>query len=344
MKELRVLELFCGIGGCAAALETFGSVVRVVAACDVSRLALGIYARNFPRHPLLPRTIESLPAAELEALGADLWWLSPPCQPYTRRGQGRDDEDPRARGLLALIARLAEVRPRYLALENVPRFAASRTRGRLLAALEQGGYAVREQLLCPSRLGLPNRRERYYLLASRAGFATGGGPGDPGDRLPDGPDDSSDGHDGSAAASLSAAPARPSPPLAALLDADPDPGLAVDPGLLRRYEGALDLVSADDPGAVTACFTAAYGRSPVRSGSYLETPGGARRFSPAEVLRLLGFPPTFTLPPTLPLEKAWRLAGNSLSLPPVRALLAQLPELATAPTPGPADGGRGSLC
>jgi hypothetical protein len=113
----------------------------------------------------------------------------------------------------------------------------------------------------------------------------------------------------------------------------------VDPELVRRYEGALDVVDPDVPGAVTACFTAAYGRSPVRSGSYLalngpDGPGNPsdqprlRRFSPTEVLRLLGFPAAFTLPPDLPPEKAWPLAGNSLSVPAVRRVLSSLPELA----------------
>ena len=36
-------------------------------------------------------------AEELAAFGADLWWLSPPCQPYSVRGRGRDLDDPRAR-------------------------------------------------------------------------------------------------------------------------------------------------------------------------------------------------------------------------------------------------------
>lgn len=295
MSAFTVLELFCGIGGVAAAL---GPAARVVGAFDVNRLALTVYRRNFPGHPVVACTLESLPAAELAGCSAHLWWLSPPCQPFTRRGLGRDDEDPRSRGLLALVARIGELRPPYVALENVPGFAGSRCHRRLLEVLETGGYEVRESLLCPSELGLPNRRRRFYLLASRQGLAPG------------------------------PAETRRRAPLATFLDPDPDPDLSVDPELLRRYEGALDLVCPDDPEAVTACFTSAYGRSPVRSGSYLVTPRGARRFSPGEILRLLGFPPSFTLPPDLRRENAWRLVGNSLSLPPVRALLAGVPELA----------------
>lgn len=300
-RALRVLELFCGIGGCAAALAQLApGRHRVVAAIDVSPLALGVYRHNFPSHPTLARGLQSVTTEDLAAFAADLWWLSPPCQPYTRRGLGRDDEDPRAQPLIALIERLAELRPTYLALENVPGFETSRCQRRLRAVLDDAGYTVRERLLCPSELGWPNRRRRYYLLAALGPL----GPPAP--------------------------PPLPMP-LARLLDRQPEPGLELDPDLAQRYRHALHRVRAEDPDAVTACFTAAYGRSPVRSGSYLELgePGGdrLRRLSPREVLAVLGFPSAFELPPELPRPAAWRLVGNSLSLPAVRAVLAEIPEL-----------------
>jgi site-specific DNA-cytosine methylase len=300
-----VLELYCGIGGCAAALAGLPAATRVVAAIDVDRRALEIYRRNFPHpapHRTRARTLDSISARELAGYEADLWWLSPPCQPFTRRGLRRDEADPRARSLLALLDRLDELgpeAPRHLALENVPGFAGSRCHARLLATLERAGYRFREGCLCPSELGVPNRRRRYYLAASREGEVS--------DWLP-------------------APGAAPEPaPLARYLDPPDqvtDPALRVDPKLARRYEGALDVVELHEPGAVTACFTAAYGRSPVRSGSYLRLGDGSlRRFSPREVLRLLGFPETFALPADLPPAKAWPLAGNSLSVPAVRRVL-----------------------
>ena len=103
--------------------------------------------------------------------------------------------------------------------------------------------------------------------------------------------------------------------------------LDVRPDLLERYAAAVEIVDADDPLALTSCFTSGYGRSVVRSGSYLRTRWGARRFSPPEILRLLGFPPGFGLPVGLTVHEAWRLVGNSLSVPAVRWVLACIPEL-----------------
>ncbi len=289
-------ELFCGIGGAAAALA--GSAADVVAAADLNHRALAVYSHNFT-HNLVLGTLESLPAARMAAWEADLWWASPPCQPFTRRGLGRDDDDARSRPLLTLIDRLRELQPRYFALENVPGFAGSRTHGRLRAGLVATGYTIFETELCPSELGQPNRRRRFYLVAAR----------------------------GTLESYCPATKAQPA--LATFLDRAPAAELWVGDELIRRYGRALHVVRADDPAAVTACFTSAYGRSPVRSGSYLETSQGLRRFSPAEILRLLGFPRDYGLPPDTPCELGWRLVGNSLSLPAVRQVLTTIPELAT---------------
>lgn len=314
---LSVLELYCGIGGCAAALASMSRGASVVAAIDIDRRALAVYRRNFD-HPVAARTLDSISTRDLARFRADLWWLSPPCQPFTRRGLRRDDEDPRSRSLLALLDRIEELGPEappYLALENVPTFAGSRCHRRLVETLERAGYRFREGCLCPTELGVPNRRRRYYLAASRNGAVD--------DWLPE-PSSSPEPSASLEPASLAPYLDPPSP-----LDRATDPGLQVDPDLQQRYEGALDVVDPDAPapsrGQVTACFTAAYGRSPVRSGSYLRQPDGTlRRFSPQEILRLLGFPDTFTLPPDLPLDKAWPLVGNSLSVPAVRRVLSAI--------------------
>ena len=276
-----------------------GSHATVAAALEINRTALEVYAHNFP-YPCVVCTIESLPASRLRRWHADLWWMSPPCQPFTRRGLGNDLEDPRAQALVAMIRRLGELRPRYLALENVPGFLGSRVDDLLRKTLERSGYtAVRERLLCPSEFGIPNRRRRFYLVAST-------------ERLLPVP-----------------AVSRRALRLREYLDTCDRPELRVEPDLAKRYRGALDLVDAEDPEAMTACFTSAYGRSPVRSGSYLAAKSGIRRFSPSEILRLLGFPASFELPAEMALRNAWRLVGNSVSLVPVRSMLATIPELAS---------------
>lgn len=296
MNRLRVVELFCGIGGCAAALD---GAAEVVAAVDINRQALAIYRDNFP-HPIAVRAIESLPADQLATWRADLWWLSPPCQPYTVRGRKRDLNDPRASSLVTIIEAIRAVCPSYIALENVPGFAASRAHELLRTTLDGCGYGVQEIVLCPTDLGVPNRRRRFYLLASRA--------------------------DLSAWTPLTC-PVQSAFSLSDILEPNAPADLDVPPELIAAYTGAVHVVDANDSQAVTCCFTSGYGKSITCSGSFLKTARGYRRFSPAEIVRLLCFPKHYRLATDRPLRRLWPLVGNSLSVAAVRYVLSAVPEL-----------------
>jgi DNA (cytosine-5)-methyltransferase 1 len=281
---MRALELYAGIGGFASAIRDSG--VEVVAAIEQSDVALSVYRANFP-HRTLEKNLNGITAKDLARFEADLWWMSPPCQSFTVRGAQRDVDDPRARSFLRLIGILRELRPPTIALENVPAFSGSRAHAALIEALLSSGYRIRERVLCPTELGVPNRRARYYLAASRGPLA---------ERRSDS--------------------GRPLRPLAAFLDeaADRDESLRVPSEVAEKYRWAMQVVDRVDPKAISACFTSAYGRSWVRSGAYLRTERGPRCFSPREVLRLFGFPESFRIPPDLAQGRVWSLVGNSLSL------------------------------
>jgi DNA (cytosine-5)-methyltransferase 1/tRNA (cytosine38-C5)-methyltransferase len=120
--------------------------------------------------------------------------------------------------------------------------------------------------------------------------------------------------------------------VADILDEAPAKELWISPDLAQRYRGAMHVMDAADRRSVCSCFTSAYGQSHIRSGSYLQTAAGLRRFSPGEILRLLGFPAGFELPESLTLRQGWKLVGNSLSIFAVRAVLG--PAL-TGPEPHP---------
>ena len=298
---MRALELFCGIGGFAAALARVAPEAEVVGALDLSPHALATYQHNFPAHPARQLNLTHLPAARYEAYGADLWWMSPPCQPYTGRGLQRDIEDRRAQSLLRLIEVIPQVRPRHLAMENVAGFGESQARQLLLQALAGAGYEVAELYLCPTELGVPNRRPRYYLAASLEGV-----------RRPQ----------------QRRAPV-PVEPLRDYLDegAEGDEALRVSPKDLARHGQGMRVLDAwHDEEAVANCFTGAYGKTFQASGAYVRClDGGVRWFSPGEVLGLLHFPGGFGFGPETTLRQSWKQAGNSLSVVAVEEVLRMLP-------------------
>jgi site-specific DNA-cytosine methylase len=206
-------------------------------------------------------------------------------------GNRLDLEDPRSRAFRSLMAALAEAPPEHLVLESVEGFLGSGAHGLLTRVLEDGGYHRREFRLCPTAFGLPNLRPRVFVAASRRPLLTPPRPeGAPG-------------------------------PVGDFLDPVEDPTLYLDGEALRHWAG-LDLVRPED--RRTACFIGGYGRRYLGSGSFLATPEGVRRFSPAEVARLMGLPDTLRFPAGLALETRYKLLGNGLSQPVARWVLRHL--------------------
>jgi len=288
---MRCLEFYSGIGGFAVAARQIGW--EVCLAIDIDQLAAQVYRHNFD-HVHEIRTIDSVSADKLASANADLWWMSPPCQPFTRRGNELDLGDSRTESFLTLLNHLGELQPNMLALENVPEFRSSLAAKKLRRALLKLGYRWHEIEICPTELGLPNRRRRFYLVASRlaepnfieavqTGFT-----------------------------------------LRSALDVQTPGDLLLTDTVATDYHTALHWVRGDDPKAITSCFTSAYGKSPIRSGSYVLTDNGLRHFAPQEILRLLGFPRWFELPSDISRKAAWKLVGNSLSIPVVVHVLQSL--------------------
>ncbi|HNX32473.1 MAG TPA: DNA cytosine methyltransferase [Holophaga sp.] len=290
---MRVLELFSGLGGWRYALEGLGGVV---AAYDISPGANETYALNHGSRPIA-RELASLPPDRLAAHRADLWVLSPPCQPYCRMGHRQGLEDRRSRAFLNLLEILPAAPPEHLVLENVTGFLGSDAHDLLARTLGPLGFRWKEYQLCPTRFGIPNQRPRAFIAASRQPLRE------------------------------LVLPEREPGALAAYLDPEEDPRLYLDPATLARHKPGLDLVTREE--RRTACFIGGYGQRFVGSGSFLRTERGVRRFSPTEVARFMGLPPAFQFPEQLGLEQRYKLLGNSLSIPVARWVLG-----AVLPQPG----------
>ncbi len=264
----------------------------VVAAIDIDARIGEVYRIN---HGVTPRcqALESI----REIPAADLWWLSPPCQPYTRRGSRRAEADPRSAALEHLIGLIQRNQPPLIGLENVPEFEGSTHHHRLTDILDRGGYSVRTDVCCPTQWGVPMRRRRFYLRGRRDG-----------ESIPP--------------PAIELAPVS----LPAVLSdsAWDDPSLRLSQSLRQQYRDAIDVVDAEQQPATVGCFTSAYGKSPVRSGSYLRRGEIVRRFSPDEIMRLMGFRDDFVWPRKLDTRVRYALIGNSLSVTVVRELLKTL--------------------
>lgn len=281
----RLLELFAGIGGAAVA---FQNQVEIVAAIDINKNAKAAYEANFP-HPYLTKSIESLSAKALKEFNADIWWMSPPCQPFTRRGLNRDDQDTRSAALKKLIDAIDVARPETFMIENVLGFQNSKMRDLLIRKLTACDYHFHEYQLCATEFGIPNNRPRYYLVASQTEC----------EKL-----------------TFQKSKAQK---LSEFLDEEIDERFWIDPKQLGEKINGLNVVDAQSDSSI--CFTSAYGRWLKISGSFISDGDRLRRFTPKEVSRLLGFPESFQMPTTLNDLQRWKLLGNSVSVYVVERLL-----------------------
>lgn len=68
--------------------------------------------------------IETLSTKYYNDIAADIWTMSPPCQPYTRIGLQQGSVDARAKSFLHLLKVLGEMenKPKYILVENVKGF------------------------------------------------------------------------------------------------------------------------------------------------------------------------------------------------------------------------------
>ncbi|HWV38664.1 MAG TPA: DNA (cytosine-5-)-methyltransferase [Vulgatibacter sp.] len=162
-RSLKVAGLFAGIGGLELGLEQEGHEASMF--CEIEPSAQAVLRARFPGIPL-----ES-DVCELKELpkGTDLLAGGFPCQDLSQAGKTAGIEGSRS-GLVGEVFRLLRKRPTpWVLLENVP-FMLRLSKGRALevivAALEDLGYRWAYRVVDTRAFGLPQRRERVFMLAS----------------------------------------------------------------------------------------------------------------------------------------------------------------------------------
>ena len=187
-QQPLAVDLFCGAGGLSLGLSEAG--YDVVLGIDNDRVALETYAGLHPGLALC-RDLSTRAAIDevtglLRELDVELLAGGPPCQPFSRAGASkirslvqsgvRPEHDDRRDLWQAFLEIVLSVHPRAVLLENVPdmAIAADTTIVRtLVSELEAAGYAVHTALLRSCDHGVPQIRQRFFLvaLAERGGFS-----------------------------------------------------------------------------------------------------------------------------------------------------------------------------
>lgn len=160
---MKVAGLFAGIGGIELGLERSGYEPTLL--CELDPQAIAVLRRRFPGVPLQQdvRELSRLPR------GTELVTAGFPCQDLSQAGTTNGIRGRRS-GLVKHVFRLLETsRTPWVLIENVP-FLLRLDRGRgiayLVQRLERLGYKWAYRVVDTRSFGLPQRRERFFLLAS----------------------------------------------------------------------------------------------------------------------------------------------------------------------------------
>ena len=190
-EQLTYVEFYAGVGGWSSALhqvvQELQPTVSLVcaAAIDHSDLCMSVYRHNHARHDVSrcpgdpPRKkkektavrIEDLTPDELVQWKAEIFLMSPPCQPHSRQhtNQATDLQDPRTKSFLHLCSLLEELPyhslPKIVLLENVVGFESSKSCDRWRHVLGSRNYRTGHFHLQPTQVHIPNDRPRYYTVA-----------------------------------------------------------------------------------------------------------------------------------------------------------------------------------
>ena len=177
MKEkIKVASFFCGCGG--SDLGIIGNLnflnqnypalpFEVNYALDFDKYAVETYNANF-EHPAICEDIKNVNIEQLESF--DLLLGGFPCQSFSTVNPNKDTNDDRANLYKVLVKILDTKQPKYFIAENVKGLMTLQ-KGEILKKVVKEfkavGYEVKYKLLLASNFGIPQRRERLFIVGVR---------------------------------------------------------------------------------------------------------------------------------------------------------------------------------
>ncbi|WRH66870.1 MAG: DNA (cytosine-5-)-methyltransferase [Planktothrix sp. GU0601_MAG3] len=167
---MRYIDLFCGVGGFRIAINQVLNAKNINPKCvfssDIDSDAQKIYQMNFGEKPAGDITqimAEDIPEHDILLAGF-------PCQPFSICGQLKGFEDTRGTLFFDIARILASKKPNYFILENVKQLVGhnqGKTLKSIIEVLEKLGYTVEYKVLNALNCGLPQKRERIFIVGYR---------------------------------------------------------------------------------------------------------------------------------------------------------------------------------
>lgn len=195
LEPLRFIDLFSSVGGLSlGAMEAMSSLgLRGVPllASDVDEGALRVYHRNLRPRQTVSDSVASMVSFQVTGIGdgakfaypptatddrlaalegsVDLILAGPPCQGHSSLNNHSRHDDPKNLLYLTVPAIAVAVGARHIVIENVPNVVADKhgVVRTTIALMRSCGYHITSGVLAADKLGWPQTRKRFFLVASR---------------------------------------------------------------------------------------------------------------------------------------------------------------------------------
>jgi DNA (cytosine-5)-methyltransferase 1 len=299
----KFIDLFAGIGGIRLAFEKQGG--KCVFTSEWDKFAQLTYAENFEEVP----SGDITEIHEKDVPNHDVLLAGFPCQPFSHAGLKRGFDDIRGTLFFDIVRILKEKKPKMVLLENVKGFT-SHDKGNtfkvVCETLEKLGYEVHSQVLNARDFGVPQNRERIYIVGI--------------DRK----------------RTLKTPFTFPKPPkspvtVGEILESRVDTKYTISDKLWKGHQRRLREHRAKGNGFGYSLFNSSSQYTSTISARYykdgseilIEQKGkNPRKITPREAARLQGFPDSFKIPVSD--AQAYRQFGNSVAVPVVSAIARQM--------------------
>lgn len=164
LEGYTFIDLFAGLGGFRIALESLGA--KCVYSNEWDEPVNDVYEANFGTRPEGDITkVDEKTVPDHDILCAGF-----PCQAFSISGKQRGFEDSRGTLFFDVARIVKEKKPKVVFLENVKNFA-SHDNGRTIqvvkATMEELGYSFNYKVLSAVDYGVPQKRERVYMVCFR---------------------------------------------------------------------------------------------------------------------------------------------------------------------------------
>lgn len=163
--KLKAIDLFAGIGGIRLGFaQAFGKNIEFVFASEIDKYARETYYANFGEEPYGDITQideKKIPPHDIILAGF-------PCQAFSVAGHRKGFEDTRGTLFFDVMRIASYHKPKLIFLENVKGLVGhdkGRTFKVILETLKELGYSVKYQVLNAKDYGVPQNRERIYIVA-----------------------------------------------------------------------------------------------------------------------------------------------------------------------------------